>query len=573
MSLFDTIIGRQQLQSLPPEMQDQARTEARREFWINTLLGGRGLASGLEGARQVVPSMQQSLQAQRMEQARQQAMVPTGRLTSTPLPGSQLGLLQAQMGGDTGVASLVDDPIANRMTMEPLLARAGGTGMGGTGMTPERQLTPEMELDERQFAELAAQIMPASSIRDILQNFKDVQPKVNDQGIMTDIRGRVIGSIPTFKDGIQSQFDPQSGSFVAGAVPGFREGQMLNFIPSAGEGVGWSRDPAGNWFQAMAPGAAEAMATTGTIRGLADVVGQTEEVMINGVPVRIPRSAIVGTPQQFLNQLGPARPNLPPEQPAAQQPVGQQPAGQQAQGRAFQTRPTAAQETLDAASRQLFEKTGNEIIERARLSNERLFQSEEAYNAAERIDPNALTSVAGALTPWLRLIPGFGDSLAQFGTDFSLLRQRHSRGILRQFEGGAAKGNLNDREVRLFQSASWQMNDPKEIIQYIAATESALADKDLARLRFYEQYIADGNNPAQFNTAWENAPENIRVYDHPMFIRFLNDRVRDSFNKPVDKDGRHPPPVLPPGHKIVEDERTGQLGIRNPDGRVLPLDF
>jgi hypothetical protein len=290
--------------------------------------------------------------------------------------------------------------------------------------------------------------------------------------------------------------------------------------------------------------------------------------MIGGVPGRIPRSAIVGSPQQFLQQLGPVRPNLPPDQAgAAPAATGQQPGMPSG---FVQTARTPQQQTLDEAANRLFLQQGERIQERANMAPERLFQSEEVYNAAAAIDPNALTTFAGTLTPYLRLIPGVGDQLAQFGTDYSLLRQRHSRGILRQFEGGAAKGNLNDREVRLFQTASWQMNDPKEIIQYIAATESALADKDLARMRFYEDFVAGGGNPAQFNTAWENAPENIRVYDHPMFVRFLSDRVNEAMAKPPDAKGNRPMPVLPPGHKLQQNDQ-GQFGIRNPDGRVIPI--
>ena len=117
MSLFDTIIGRQQLQSLPPEMQDQARSEARREFIINSLLGGRGLASGLQGARQVVPQMQQGLQQQRISQAIDRSMVPQdpANIGLTQIgPGSQAEIL-AQENAAFGL-----DPVAQQRTMEAL---------------------------------------------------------------------------------------------------------------------------------------------------------------------------------------------------------------------------------------------------------------------------------------------------------------------------------------------------------------------------------------------------------------------------------------------------------------------
>jgi hypothetical protein len=562
MNLMDTLMGRQNLQQLPPDQQQQARSEATRQFWLNTLLSGRGLAGGFAATQQVIPGIQAANQQQRMEQARQQAMVPTGNYLNVPRQGSQLDLIRGQMG------DMIEDPQADAMTTEALQRRGQGTGIGGTGLTAQGQLTPEMELDPARFAELASQAMPASDVQGILRNFEAVRPKINDQGVMTDIRGRVIGSIPTFKDGTETQFDQRRGGFVSGAIPGYRAAQMSNYVPNLPEFTGWAQDAAGNIRAELVPGAVETMATTGTLRALTEAAGQTEEAMIGGVPGRIPRSAIVGSPQQFLQQLGQVRPNLPPDQAgAAPAAAGQQPGMPSG---FVQTARTPQQQTLDEAANRLFLQQGERIQERANMAPERLFQSEEVYNAAAAIDPNALTTFAGTLTPYLRLIPGVGDQLAQFGTDYSLLRQRHSRGILRQFEGGAAKGNLNDREVRLFQTASWQMNDPKEIIQYIAATESALADKDLARMRFYEDFVAGGGNPAQFNTAWENAPENIRVYDHPMFVRFLSDRVNEAMAKPPDAKGNRPMPVLPPGHKLQQNDQ-GQFGIRNPDGRVIPI--
>jgi hypothetical protein len=576
MRLIDTIVGRENIESLPANMQEQARSAATREFWINTILGGKGFASGLQGARQVVPGMQQRLQAQQMEQARQGALVPTGRFIG-PQQGSQLSMLRSQMGGDTGMASMLDDPTADAMTTQALVRGGQGTGIAGTGLTQERQLVPEMELDERRFAELASQAMPATQIDSILQNFEKVRPKINEQGVMTDIRGRVIGAIPTFKDGTQTILGPQG--FTSAPVQGYRDTQMQNYVPNLPEGAGWAVDAAGNRFAALAPGMPNVLATTGTIRALSEGMGQTEQAVQNGVIGRVPRSSIIGTPQQFLQNMGVIGQQAPQTAPQTAPQVSGQPAQQGvaqprpaagARGGFVQSEISPQQQTLNAEAARNFEAAGKQIRERAANSTERLFQSEEVYNAAQRIDPNALTSIAGNLTPWLRLIPGFGDSLAQFGTDFALLRQRHSRGILRQFEGGAAKGNLNDREVRLFQTASWQMNDPKEIIQYIAATEAAMADKDLARLQFFENYIASGGDPAQVNTAWANAPENTRVYDHPMFIRFLTDRVNESFAKPLDKDGKRPMPVLPPGHKLVQNDQ-GQYGIRNPDGRVIPV--
>jgi hypothetical protein len=378
---------------------------------------------------------------------------------------------------------------------------------------------------------------------------------------MLNPQGRL--SIRAMEGASRAAFETRPPEFPEGSQLGAVE---LRRIPIIRNGEIVAYEERENLIPELAPGVENIIQQRQTAQSIGETYGQESQVWdpVNQRMVRVSRAQALGYDRPSMGQSQPTQ----AQRGQTGQPQEEQ--GDRSGVGGFQAEISPMEQTLNLSAQNIFKRTGDEIFDRASKAGERLFQMEELYNAAQSIDPNALTSIAGTLTPYLRLLPGFNDSLAQFGTDFSLLRQRHSRGILRQFESDAAKGNLNKEEVNLFKDSSWQMNDPKEIIQYIAATETALADKDLARRRFYEQYIADGRNPSLFNIAWEKAPENTRVYDHPMFTRFLTDRVNESLSKPLDAQGNRPMPILPPGHKLVQNNQ-GQLGIRNPDGRVIPI--
>jgi len=581
MSLVDMFLGRQNVQQLPPEQQQQARSEATRQFLLGTLFGGRGLASGYAATQQVIPTMQAAQQRQRMEQARQQSLVPTGNFLG-PQQGSQLDLLRGQMG------DMINDPQADAMTTQALQRTGQGTGIGGTGLTAERQLVPEMELDPVRFAELASQAMPASDVQGILQNFEAVRPKINEQGIITDIRGRVVGSVPFFKDGTQTQLDQGSGSFVSGAVPGFREAQIRNFIPSLGEGQQPVLGPQGQVGSVMVPGFAENRAVLRTLDALSEAQGRTVSGLgPDNQPGNVPVSSIVGTPLSFLQSVGVIS-QQPVRQPSAAPQAGAQ-MGAQPQGAGQPATPavgapaprqaprpagfvptarTPQQEAIDESIRQDFLATTTSVREAAGRSGDRIMNAEEVYSLAETIDPSKLTDWFGVAAPYLSLIPGVGQNLDRFRTNFALFNQQYNRAVTTQMAGPAAKGNLNETEVNLFKGSTYKTSDPKAATQWIMAREIALADKDRAKAEFLADYRSQGGDPGQFENQWARSDRNPRIYNHPKVNQFITERVQEGLSRT--SPGEVPEFNFPPGFTAqgYSDDRTG-IVIRKPDGSTF----
>ena len=151
MSLMDTILGRQNVQQLPADQQQQARSEAMRRFVLGSLLGGRGLASGYSEAQQVIPSMQAAQQRQRQADVLNRAQVTTG-----VMPNSQLDMLLQQ----TGESQL--DPQA----IEGLQRRASGAGLQGTGLTEEQQFM--RQFDPTRYSQIAPSVMDPADPQAIL---------------------------------------------------------------------------------------------------------------------------------------------------------------------------------------------------------------------------------------------------------------------------------------------------------------------------------------------------------------------------------------------------------------------
>jgi hypothetical protein len=381
---------------------------------------------------------------------------------------------------------------------------------------------------------------------------------------------QIIGSVPTVQNGVQTRFDTATGSFASGAVPGYQGALIRNYVPALGQGMGFATDAAGNVRTELAPGYAEALATTGTISSLAEAQGRGQGVVQGGVTGVVPMSNIVGTPQQFVQNL---QGQQPPPQGALSSPIGQTtaPAASAPQtgapsGGFFQTELTEDQKIRSEATGKIFTATADKILERAESAGNRKFNAQEVFNLADTLDPNKLTEWIGAASPYLRILPGVGDNLDKFSTNFTLLNQQYNRAVQTEMSGPAAVGNLNAQEVDLFKGSTFKVADPKASTKWISAVEIARADKDLARQKFLSDYLSQSGEPAQFSNAWSRSPLNVRIYDHPMVNEFITGQVRDALAKP-----RRPKEIvefnLPPGYKVNEvDLSTDEIIVTKPDG-------
>jgi hypothetical protein len=200
-----------------------------------------------------------------------------------------------------------------------------------------------------------------------------------------------------------------------------------------------------------------------------------------------------------------------------------------------------------------FSKTA---FENAQTAPTRKESAEFLYNASDKMDPNVATPFFAQSAGYLRVIPGVGDKYDSFVGDYTLMNQTRAKGILTGFS--SVKGNANPQEVKIVENAvNNPVKDPKWTTKWLSAIEIATADKDIARENFKANYQGDVRKAT---TAWQNSPDNPRIYSHPKVDQFLREQISANPAKPV----------LPAGFGLVQN-KAGQYGVRKPDGSVMSL--
>jgi hypothetical protein len=123
------------------------------------------------------------------------------------------------------------------------------------------------------------------------------------------------------------------------------------------------------------------------------------------------------------------------------------------------------------------------------------------------------------------------------------------------------KGNANAFEGSIVDRATTGVSDPKFVTKYLSAIEIAAADKDLARQTFLDNYTGD---PKGVFTAWQNSPDNPRIYNHPKVNQFLTEQIGS-----WQRGGSQGAPVLPSGFVAGRSKSTGAVQIKKPDGSIF----
>lgn len=384
-------------------------------------------------------------------------------------------------------------------------------------------VSPDVSAYQSNIAKARAAGMPTSDVnaalRDLtmirtprqaqmLEAFKASLPKVGEGGTMTAPSGQYLGTLP--------QFSP-SQNMLYGALP----------------------DPSGRItpFAQQIPGGAAIRAQ--------NVTAETQ-------------ARELSTPRPVPGASGGTTFIYPPPPTGVSGGVGGGAERQQ----------TAGDVALQKAASERFTAMSNQATTAAQAAAARRQSSESIYNLAESLDPNKFKEWVSNATPYLRALPGIGDRLDQFATDATLLNQEYSKNLLTQFASGAAKGNLNPQEVTIFQKSVGAFSDPKAATKWNAALGIAGADKDEAKMSFLESYTGD---PAKFNTAWVNSPDNIKIYNHPKVEQFLNEQVSQWYakqNKSADEQQKGP--TMPPGFQFGSN-KAGEMLIKKPDGSIMKL--
>jgi hypothetical protein len=558
---MDAILGRENLQQLPPEQQQQARSEATRQFWLNTLLSGRGLAGGFAATQEVIPGIRAAQQQREMGQAVQRSMVPQGTGLTQFGTGSQADLLAQEN------AMFGDDPEVTARTVEALQRNPN----------VPKQIDPNLYLQN---------VLPlvATDPSKALPLIEAGVPKLDSTlGIARDLSGRITqtferpGQVPGtgVRMGAGGELTTRAlpGASMAAAEarpPEFPQGtvvggvQIQDFpIYQNGELVGYTRREV--------PMATEVPGVSGIIQdrqireAQAETFGQETEVWdpVQRRMVRVSRAEALGYNRPPAGQRQPAQGQQ--GQPA--QPQGQ-PSGVAGVG-GFATGPNINEQILTEASGKAFVKKVEENQAKASTAGTRRFQAERTYDTVSRLDPTVLTAFGSAVVPFLRVIPGMRDATEQFAVDTSLIKQQWAGGVLGNF--GLAKGNLNEKEVNLVEQANWEAFGPRTATRYVVTVEAALAAKDDARNKFTEEFIANGGDFRLFESEWSKSPMNQPIWNDPMMDRFITDEVTEALSRR--QPNEDPKFNLPPGFRVIGGvERSGVLQgvqVEKPDGSLF----
>ena len=193
--------------------------------------------------------------------------------------------------------------------------------------------------------------------------------------------------------------------------------------------------------------------------------------------------------------------------------------------------------------------------ENAQTATTRKQSAEFLYSAADKMDPNAATPFFEETAGYLRVIPGVGDKYDSFVGDYKLMNQTRAKNILNGFQ--SIKGNANPQEVKIAEDAANNpVKDPKWTTKWISALEIATSDKDLAKENWKSNYQGEARKAT---TAWQNSPDNPRIYNHPKVDQFIREQISANPAKPI----------LPAGFKLVQS--GDKYGVKKPDGSVMPL--
>ena len=473
MSLIDNLLGRQNVQQLAPEQQQQARSEAYRQFILGTLFGGRGLASGYAATQEVIPSIQAAQQQRRVGQAIQQSMVPQGIGIQNFAPGSQGAMLLDELRGfenDPGAAQAVNQAAMSN----PNIPR---------------------QFDPVRFTQNIAPVLAGSAPKTALEIAQMGAPVTGEGGIQTNrFTGQITGSLPTVRDNIQTQLNPATRSFEAQPVLGGRIAAESVRPTTVNPGQTISGfTPQGLPIIQNAPGFVGAEAErTGAVttaeqaaRAEFDLV---EVVGPDGTAYRVPRASLL---------------NRQPGQPTAGQPGATPPVA----------RLSPAQEAVNAEFQKTLEgaRAGFDTARRRRGTIDQLRNSLNNPN----FETGAFTQQKAALTNVLNTLGVTGDRANSFLTSATSFRQ----GVNDLTMGSLAElvGAISNFEIDFSRNRFGTITDPVQANQY---SLDLLEAGDRRRTNYYNFLV---NNPRpDAPQLWAQSAEGQRsLFEDPKLRKWL----------------------------------------------------
>ena len=418
-------------------------------------------------------------------------------------------------------------------------------------------VTPDVEARQNEIVAAQAQGMPfniQNALQDVLrlpptvqgpirETITAMQPKVQGN-LLLNPNQQIVGGIPTF--------DARSGTVVTPSVqggqatfnvtnaPGYAGAVARNTLPPLKPNQEYVYDRSGNATGIRtASGALQSIQDIASAEAVGQAAGQVEEVLgADGRMYKVPRTTLLNQP----TGQGTGRPTTPQGGPA---------------GAASRISP--AQEAINQAAAKRYDEFTKTAQDSALTVGDRRRSAEYLYNAAEQLDPNKATEFLATGASYIRAIPGVGDKFDSFVGNVSMFNKTRSEGVLKGLE--SIKGNANAFEGSIVDKATTGVTDPKFVTKYLSAIEIAAADKDAARQTFLDNYTGD---PKGVFTAWQNSPDNPRIYNHPKVNQFLTEQITS-----WQRGGSQGAPVLPSGFTAGRSKSTGAVQIKKPDGSIF----
>jgi len=512
------------LTGLTDTEKESMQKQATQQFLLGSLLSGDpgiGFKSAMD-----IPStslnMQKMIRDQQIAQRQQEELAGfTNRFAPTEAQATRKAL-NATLGREADLSS----PYA--------LANKLGAPLGRV----EPQLINQ-PIDYQQALTESMRLVGNPAQPQIRETLTAMQPKfVGD--LRVDASGRVVGSVPTSKDGVQQQLNLATGQYAANPVQNYMMSRLVTQPPEVSPNTMLGVGPTGAIQQMAIPGATEAVGAIESAKAIAQAGGQVERVVgADGTEYFVPRSALLT------------------QRPTAGQPVA--PTGGAPIGAVAKASP--AQQTLDAATNARFLDFSKNSLESANSASGRKIAAEQLYDLATQVNNNKLTGLQAGVYGYMNAIPGVGKLFEQDITDVTRMTQMIKTAQLEKT--AMQKGAASNLDATTIEKSYASITDPASSTRMAAAFEVALADKDVAKNQFVEAYKGD---PGKISTAWQNSPENKPIFAHPKFNQFLTEQVNSWV-----QGGAQGKPVLPAGFQLGTGKTSGSYLIKRPDGSIYRI--
>jgi hypothetical protein len=513
---MELLLNKQALKGLSEEDQATAKSEALGQFLLGSIFGGQGIASGYQAVQNIVPNIQQQRQQQGL-------LSEVAKIKEKYFPDEQQETrqaLNANLGRDRFASSPYSLSTSLGLPQENVQAQAMGQPI-------------DFNAALRDVGRLSTNPNAAKMLPGLTKALETLQPKVQGDLILNPNQ-QVIGSLPSQKDLVQTQLNTRTGLFEANPVQNAMRAQIAVAPPKVSPDTMLGISPTGGIVQSAIPGAVTAIEDIESAKARAQAQGQVEQVVgADGRTYFVPRSSLLT------------------QRPSAQ--TGSATGGVTTGGSVAKVSP--AQATLDAATNARFLDFSKNSLDSANTASGRKIAAEQLYDLSTRIDNNKLTGIQAGVYGYMNAIPGLGKLFEQDITDVTRMNQMIKTAQLEKT--AMQKGAASNLDATTIEKSYASITDPASSTRMAAAFEVALADKDVAKNQFVESYKGD---PGKISTAWQNSPDNKPLFTHPKFNQFLNEQISKNPSAPV----------LPAGFTLVQG-KSGQYGVKRPDGTVMPV--